>query len=88
MPDPILFRRGDWSFEFDPGTGFIRRLRFGREQLLLALYCAVRGTDWSTYPFRARDYKASGEGCSWVSESVGAPFRWTTKAALTDAGFE
>ncbi len=88
MPDPIVFRRGSWSFEVDPGTGFIRRLKFGREELLLALYCAVRGTDWSTFPFRARDYRAATDGCSWVSESVGAPFRWTTRAKLTDAGFE
>ncbi|MCX7799545.1 MAG: hypothetical protein N2109_04300 [Fimbriimonadales bacterium] len=87
MPDPIAFRQGHWSFEVDPGTGFIRRVRFGRETLALAVYCAVRGTDWSTLGFRASGYSATPEGCSWTSDAVGAPFRWTTTARLTESGF-
>lgn len=83
----IRCQKGHWSFLWEAETGFVRELRYGGERLAVALYCAVRGADWSTYPVQIFDVEWGETWCRWRSQAVGAPFSWLTEARLEEDGF-
>lgn len=78
---------GDWWFLVEAETGFVRELHYGAERLAVAIYCAVRGADWSTYPVVLSDLRWGETWCSWQTQAQGAPFSWSTEVRLDSAGF-
>lgn len=48
LPDAISLRAGPVTALFEPGTGFLRYVRYGEHEILRGLYVAVRDKVWGT----------------------------------------
>ncbi|MCS6829530.1 MAG: hypothetical protein NZ749_02690, partial [bacterium] len=79
--------RGLWSFLVEEETGFVREVCYGGERLAVAIYSAVRGPDWSTYPVALSEMQWGEAWCSWRSQAQGAPFGWRTEVEVSSEGF-
>lgn len=80
--------QGKWSFLVERETGFVRELHYAGERVASAIYCAVRGADWSTYPVAISDLQWGDSWCSWQTRAVGAPFAWRTEARVDGSSFQ
>lgn len=76
-----------WSFVVEEETGFVREVRYGSERLAVAIYSAVRGVDWSTFPVHISDLRWGESWCSWWTQAQGAPFGWRTEVEVSSDGF-
>ncbi|MEY2410108.1 MAG: D-apionolactonase [Verrucomicrobiota bacterium] len=47
---PLELRAGPLTMHFEPETAFLRRIRLGGDEVIRAIYAAVRHQDWSTIP--------------------------------------
>ena len=74
--------RDRWSFLVEEQTGFVREVCWGGERLVAAVYSAVRGVDWSTYPVVISDLRWGDSWCSWWTHAHGAPFGWKTEVEI------
>lgn len=76
-----------WSFLVEEETGFVREVCYGGARLASAIYSAVRGADWSTYPVIISDLRWGDSWCSWWTQAQGAPFSWKTEVEASADGF-
>ena len=47
---PLSLRAGPLQLLYEPGSGFVRRVRLGEREVLRGIYAAVRDRNWKTIP--------------------------------------
>lgn len=85
--ESIVVRDGDCYCEVEPTTGFVRNLCAHGEQILQAVYCAVRDERWGTFSPIITEFHPTHNGCVWNTHAEGAPFAWRTEVAVTRDSF-
>ncbi|HEY0866465.1 MAG TPA: hypothetical protein VGE01_03755 [Fimbriimonas sp.] len=84
-----LLQAGTTSVEFEPQTGFLRRLSGNGKELVRTVYLAVRDSGWGTAPNEVRDFTFDGSSAAWRLISRRGPHHvvWECKATVEPGRF-